>query len=90
MAYLGNNARIDGGAVLFEGQNVLKMGDHQLRELRGNRLAMVYQDPMSTLNPCLKIGPQITQVLTTHQGMRAKQAYQHCVEVLNTVQHARP
>ncbi len=90
MAYLGSNARVSSGRVLFEGQNVLEMHDNQLRELRGNRLAMVYQDPMATLNPCLKIGPQMTEVLTVHAGMTEKQAYRQCVEVLRTVNMPDP
>src|SRR5512133_1440122 len=90
MAYLGSNARASSGRVLFEGQNVLEMRDNQLRELRGNRLAMVYQDPMTTLNPCLKIGPQLTEVLTVHHGMTEKQAYSQCVEVLRTVNMPDP
>jgi peptide/nickel transport system ATP-binding protein len=90
MAYLSSNARVSSGRVLFEGQNVLEMSDGQLRKLRGNRLAMVYQDPMTTLNPCLKIGPQMTEVLTVHQGMTEKEAYNQCVDVLQTVNMPDP
>jgi peptide/nickel transport system ATP-binding protein len=88
MAYLGANARVVGGRISFEGRNVLDLSDAELRGIRGNRMAMVYQDPMATLNPSLTIGEQLTEVLTTHQDLDEKQAHQWSVEMLQKVNMA--
>ena len=90
MAYLGANARVAGGNVWFEGRNLLAMGDDELRTIRGNRMAMVYQDPMATLNPVLRIEDQLTEVLTEHQGLTPKQARQRCIEILHKVNMPDP
>ncbi len=88
MAYLGANARVSSGNIRFEGRNILEMADDELRSIRGNRIAMVYQDPMTTLNPCLTIGQQLTEVLTTHQPLTEKQAHAHTIEILQKVNMA--
>jgi oligopeptide transport system ATP-binding protein len=66
--------KIEGGEVLFHGEDVLKMNDKQLRELRGNRIAMIFQDPMSSLNPFLKISTQMVETLQLHQKLSKKEA----------------
>jgi len=90
MAYLGANARAVGGRVWFEGQNLLAMKDEALRSIRGSRMAMVYQDPMATLNPVLTIAEQLTEVLTVHQAMTLPQARQRCLEALHKVNMPDP
>jgi oligopeptide/dipeptide ABC transporter ATP-binding protein len=62
MGLLPENAVIRGGRILFDGQDVLKMGPAQLRDLRGRRMSMVFQDPMTSLNPVLSIGTQMTDI----------------------------
>ena len=58
-----------GGEILFEGQDILKMDRSTIRALRGHRIAMIFQDPMTSLNPTLRVGRQITEVLELHLKM---------------------
>ena len=59
MKYLDPNARIDSGQILFQGKNILELSEKELRRIRGDRIAMVYQDPMQTLNPSMRIAEQL-------------------------------
>lgn len=77
--------RIEGGEVWFEGRDLLKLPPKELRKIRGNQIAMVFQDPMTSLNPVLTIGRQITEVLTQHLGMSATQARNRAAELLDLV-----
>lgn len=88
--YLSPNARVDGGRILFWGENVLEMTEEQLRAIRGNKIAMVYQDPMSALNPSLRIGEQLTEVLVIHRGLKEREAYRRCLEMLEKVRMPDP
>ena len=90
LRYLAPNAEPPTGRVLFHGEDILTMGDQELRTLRGNRIAMVYQDPMAALNPSLRIGDQMCEVLTTHQGRRRRDALDDCVEMLARVHMPDP
>jgi len=74
--------KIVGGEVLFEGRDMLKMDAEDVRKVRGNRIAMVFQDPMTSLNPVLTIGRQIDEALELHMGMDKHQARQRTVELL--------
>ena len=62
------------GEIIFEGENLLQLGDSKIRGIRGNRIGMIFQEPMSSLNPLHTIEKQIKEVLFIHQGMRQKQA----------------
>jgi oligopeptide transport system ATP-binding protein len=73
------------GEVLFEGHNLLKMSDDEIRSIRGNKIAMIFQDPMTSLNPVLTIGRQIGEALELHLGMDKKQARDRTVELLEMV-----
>ena len=73
------------GEVLFEGENLLSMDDAEMRHIRGNRIAMVFQEPMTSLNPVLTIGRQLTETLELHQGMTSQQARTRAAELLQTV-----
>ena len=77
--------RIVGGEVLFNGRDLLKMNLKDLRRVRGNRIAMIFQDPMSSLNPVLTIGRQISEAVLLHTDMNKNQARQRTVELLNLV-----
>jgi peptide/nickel transport system permease protein len=77
--------RITGGAVFFEGRNVLDMGFDEMRELRGNHLSMVFQDPMSSLDPCFQIGHQLVEAIRLHRGVPGKKAEQRALELLDLV-----
>ena len=77
--------RIVGGEVLFEGQDLLKMNPNEIRRVRGNRIAMIFQDPMTSLNPVLTIGRQVSEALELHMGMDKAQARRRTIELLEMV-----
>jgi oligopeptide/dipeptide ABC transporter ATP-binding protein len=78
-------ARIVSGSILFEGKDLTKLRERELENLRGHELAMIFQDPMTSLNPTLKIGTQITETLRRHLGMSSKEANARAVELLEEV-----
>ena len=73
------------GEVIFEGEDLLHMDDAEMRNIRGNRIAMVFQEPMTSLNPVLTIGRQLTETLELHQNMSGQQARSRAAELLQTV-----
>ena len=73
------------GEVRFEGEDLLQMDDAEMRRIRGNRIAMVFQEPMTSLNPVLTIGRQLTETLELHQNMTKQQAQSRAAELLQTV-----
>jgi oligopeptide transport system ATP-binding protein len=73
------------GQVIFEGDDLLQMDDAEMRHIRGNRIAMVFQEPMTSLNPVLTIGRQLTETLELHQGMTKNQARARATELLQLV-----
>ncbi|WP_047984274.1 ABC transporter ATP-binding protein [Ornithinibacillus californiensis] len=73
------------GEILFEGKNLLQLKEKELRKIRGNEIAMVYQDPMSSLNPVLKIGDQLMEAILTHNPMTKSEARQRAIELLTDV-----
>jgi oligopeptide transport system ATP-binding protein len=77
--------RIAGGEILFEGQNLLDLRLDQMRRIRGSRVAMVFQDPMTSLNPVLTIDRQISEALQLHMGMSRGQARARSIEMLQLV-----
>jgi oligopeptide transport system ATP-binding protein len=77
--------KIVDGQVLFDGQDLLKLSEEELRHVRGNRIAMIFQDPMTSLNPVLTIGRQITEALELHLNMSREQSRKRAVELLQLV-----
>tara|TARA_B100001013_G_scaffold66252_1_gene34612 strand:+ start:74 stop:1096 length:1023 start_codon:yes stop_codon:yes gene_type:complete len=77
--------RIVDGEIVFEGDNLLDMDDTEMRSVRGNRIAMVFQEPMTSLNPVLTIGRQLTETLELHQGMNSEEANARAGELLGMV-----
>lgn len=77
--------KIVDGEVWFDGQDLLKLSEDQLRHVRGNRIAMIFQDPMTSLNPVLTIGRQITEALELHLNMNREQSRKRAVELLELV-----
>jgi oligopeptide transport system ATP-binding protein len=77
--------KITGGEVWFENRDLLKITDDEIRQVRGNRIAMIFQDPMTSLNPVLTIGFQISETLTLHLGMDKGAARKRTVELLELV-----
>ena len=89
MGYLPETADV-GGSLRFEGNDIAGMSEGELRELRGNRIAMVYQDPATSLTPTMRVGTQIQEVLREHLGMDAEQARERTVELFESVRLADP
>ena len=90
MRYLAPNALVEAGRILFQGRDLLAADEAGLRELRGNRMAMVYQDPGSALNPALTVGRQIAEVYRFHRGMSRPAALDAAAAMLETVQIPDP
>ncbi len=86
---LPGTSRVD-GSILFEGKDLAQMTASELRELRGNRIAMVYQNPGTSLNPTMRIGPQMEEVLRQHLGLNSQQASQRTAELFESVMLAEP
>ena len=78
-------ARIENGQALFEGQDLLKLNSRQLRKVRGVQISMIFQDPMTSLNPVVNIGVQMSEPLVYHRGMKMAQALQRSGELLEMV-----
>jgi oligopeptide transport system ATP-binding protein len=78
-------ARITSGEILFEGEDVLALPEESVREMRGNRMAMIFQDPMTSLNPVLTVERQLTEVLETHRKLKRRGAADRAVELLELV-----
>jgi peptide/nickel transport system ATP-binding protein len=85
MRYLGRAGRITGGRILFEGRDLAGLDEAALRRVRGHRIAMVYQDPMSSLNPVLTIGRQLMEVPLLHLGVDAAEARRRACAMLEEV-----
>ena len=89
MGYLPGSAQVE-GAARFEGMDINAMSQDDLREMRGNRMAMVYQDPVTSLNPSMRVGRQVEEALVEHLGMSADQARERAVELFENVGLADP
>jgi oligopeptide transport system ATP-binding protein len=76
---------IVGGEVLFKGEDLLKVGEDRMREIRGNQIAMVFQEPTTSLNPVLTVGRQISESLELHRGLDRKEALSESVRLLKLV-----
>jgi peptide/nickel transport system ATP-binding protein len=90
MRYLGGAGRLAGGQILFEGRDMGKMSEAELRSIRGSRMAMVYQDPMSSLNPTTAIGRQLMEVPIVHSGATEAEARQRALAMLAEVKLPDP
>jgi len=82
--------RIVGGALLLEGRDLLALDDAEMRDIRGNRISMIFQEPMTSLNPVMRIGDQITEAVRLHQTMTRKEAWDKAVEMLRLVRIPEP
>jgi oligopeptide/dipeptide ABC transporter ATP-binding protein len=83
-------ARIAGGSIRFKGTDLLALDEDAKRDLRGNRLAMIFQEPMTSLNPAFTIGDQIMEGLVRHKGLGREQARQAAIEMLRKVRIPAP
>jgi len=85
MRLIEQPGEIVGGSILFEGNDLVEMKDAKMRTIRGNEISMIFQDPMTSLNPVYRVGKQIGEALTLHKGMSKKQAFNRSVELLDVV-----
>jgi peptide/nickel transport system ATP-binding protein len=90
MQDLGKNGRVVGGSIKFKGRDLSEMSDEELRDIRGSEIAMIYQEPMASLNPAMKIGKQLMEVPMIHQGMNEKDAYERALQVVTDVKLPDP
>ena len=77
--------RNEGGSIVFDGQDLLTLPEKEMRKLRGNRISMIFQDPMTSLNPVFTIGDQISESLKLHKGLDKKAARDRAIELLELV-----
>jgi peptide/nickel transport system ATP-binding protein len=77
--------RIVGGSIVLEGIDLLGLDETEMRQIRGNRISMIFQEPMTSLNPVMRIGDQITEAVRLHRQMTRKQAWNQAVEMLRLV-----
>ena len=90
MQDLGVNGRIVGGSVRFKGRDLAKMSAAELRDIRGNEIAMIYQEPMASLNPAMRIGKQLIEVPMIHEGISESEAWARALEVVRDVKLPDP
>lgn len=77
--------KIVDGSILFKGKNIVEMSEDQLRKIRGNEISMIFQEPMTSLNPVIPVGEQIAEALRLHQKLGKKEAWQKSIEMLKLV-----
>ncbi len=77
--------KIESGEIYFEGENLLGLSAAEMRKIRGNKISMIFQDPMTSLNPVFKIGKQISEAIKLHQGVSQKDAIEKSIEMLQKV-----
>ena len=82
--------KIAGGEVIFEGQDILKMNDQEIRDIRGNKISMIFQDPMTSLNPFLRISTQLSETIMLHQGLSKAEAHEKSIQMLKLVDIPSP
>jgi oligopeptide transport system ATP-binding protein len=85
LGILPRAGRVATGRALFEGRDLIGLSDRELRRIRGREIGMIFQDPMTSLNPVLTVGRQIREALQTHMGMHRRQAEARAVELLDQV-----
>ncbi len=85
MRLIASPGKIVGGEILFKGENLLQFSDDKMRELRGNDIAMIFQDPMTSLNPVYTVGEQIAEALRLHRNLNKKDAWSEAIEAMKEV-----
>lgn len=81
--------RVTGGSILFKGKDIVPLKEREMRTIRGNAVSMIFQEPMTSLNPLFTVGQQISETIRLHRGLSRKHAREHTVEMLKKVGIAR-
>ena len=87
---LDGNGYIESGSIVFDGKDIMKASDKEMYHIRGNEISVIFQEPMTSLNPVFTVQRQIGEVLRIHQHMNKKQAYQKAVSLLSDVKIPNP
>ncbi|MBN2073346.1 MAG: ABC transporter ATP-binding protein [Actinobacteria bacterium] len=82
--------KIIGGSILFRSEDILKVSNRRIRSIRGNKISMIFQDPMTSLNPVFTVGNQIMETLMIHRGINKKESYKKAIELLSDVEICNP
>ena len=90
MRDMGNRGKIVAGKIKFMGRDMGEMSDTELRHIRGNKIAMIYQEPMASLNPAMKIGAQLMEVPILHEGVSKEEAWNRALEMVTAVRLPDP
>ncbi|KZR58614.1 ABC transporter ATP-binding protein [Pseudobacillus badius] len=85
MRLVDSPGKIAGGEIIFEGKDITKISEKEMRSIRGNDISMIFQEPLTSLNPVVKIGRQLDETLILHQKLTKKEAKQRSIEMLNKV-----
>ena len=85
MKLLSNNAVVKEGTIIFKGENILEKSERDMQSIRGKKIAMIFQDPMTSLDPTMKIGKQITEVIIKHEKASKEEANKRAEELLELV-----
>ena len=85
MQLLSENAKISDGEILYKGEDLLKKPIEEIRELRGNQISMIFQEPMTSLNPVMRIGEQLMESIMLHMKLSKKDALNRAIEMLEIV-----
>lgn len=87
---LDGNGRIESGEITFDGRNIRECSDQEMHQIRGNEISVIFQEPMTSLNPVFTVEKQIGEVFRVHQGMAKKEAYKKAVDMLAQVKIPNP
>src|SRR5512136_1109093 len=82
--------KVVGGEIFFKGKNLLDLPEDEMRKIRGNRISMIFQEPMTSLNPVFTVGNQIQETFKLHQGLSSKESLERTVEMLRFVNIPTP
>ncbi|HBI92852.1 MAG TPA: peptide ABC transporter ATP-binding protein [Terrisporobacter glycolicus] len=85
MGLISHPGKVVGGEILFDGKDLVKVDEKEMRKIRGNEISMIFQDPMTALNPLIKVGKQISEVLMRHEKLRKKEAREKAIDLLAMV-----
>lgn len=85
MGLLADNGRVESGEAIFAGRDLLKLSDREMRKIRGDRISMIFQEPMTSLNPVITVGRQVAEALRLHSGLDKRAAKRRSIEILEKV-----
>ena len=90
MQILANTGKIVSGSIKFDGKELVNAGESVMKTIRGNKISIIFQDPMTSLNPTYTIGHQLMEAITLHTGRNKRQAHERAIEMLKLVNVNEP